>query len=603
MSLRSERSFANGLAILLIAVVWLFVPQMAGPFELKRHLAGIGIVLLATLFLVRQPPAPWRIPSGSIGAALLVLLVAASVSTGAAENKHLAAAELAQLVPFLALVFCLFNLRDDESEHAIETGLLIAGVGVALLALKQWLLPDLFDPGFHALGKMRIYSTLGNPNLAAFVLLAAAPIAFFRVGRALGVRRAVSVANLLLLTTALIATQSRQALLIAVLLVPLGYAWLGSSLQRKVAVAGTGIALALVVGATSLHLLDWPATLVHTVQGRALIWLSALYMLVHHPLTGVGLGHFDLFHAPAQAVLFATGHYDALMDNAGAVKDAHNDLLHWGATAGLAAFAGFAALCAGALWKGWHSTALRTNHPGTYLALAACICAMLFTAALPHAATALAFWSLSGLVLPHCDVRAREWAPRRRTSYALGAGLVVILLGWTVCSYREMRAELDEGRANRLMEQHDLWLAEQKYRDALAWSRNGERLKYHATALFLSGQLREALGELDEAARYSGDIGIAILQAEILTRLREYDPAIAIYRRLIAAFPRMITPRFVLGQIYALRGEHALAEAQFRQVVEIEPSPFNLNMTREKVDLQKDIARRYLQERTPAARP
>jgi hypothetical protein len=69
---------------------------------------------------------------------------------------------------------------------------------------------------------------------------------------------------------------------------------------------------------------------------------------------------------------------------------------------------------------------------------------------------------------------------------------------------------------------------------------------------------------------------------------------------LIAAFPKLITPRFVLAQIYARRGEHALAQAQFRQVVDIEPSPFNLNMTHEKVDIQKDIARRYLRERNPA---
>jgi len=38
-------------------------------------------------------------------------------------------------------------------------------------------------------------------------------------------------------------------------------------------------------------------------------------------------------------------------------------------------------------------------------------------------------------------------------------------------------------------------------------------------------------------------------------------------------------------------------------VADIEPSPFNLNMTREKVELQKDIARRYLREHTPAVRP
>jgi tetratricopeptide (TPR) repeat protein len=406
----------------------------------------------------------------------------------------------------------------------------------------------------------------------------------------------------LLLSTALLATQSRQALLIAALLVPFGYAWLGSRPHRKLAIAGVAIGLVLVITVASLQLLDWPPALVHTVKGRVLIWLSALRILAHHPLIGVGLGHFELHYAPAQAELFASGHYDAFMDNAGAVKDAHNDFLHWGATIGAAGLAGFAALCLGTLWKGWRSPALRSDQPGLYLALVACIGAMFFTAALPQAATALLFWLLLGLVLRRCDLRVVEWTPGRNVSFAAAALLIASIVGAVAWSYRDLRAELEEGRANRLMEQHDLWLAEQKYRDALAWSRNGERLKYHATTLYLTGQPHDALLELDEASRWSGDVGIPILSAEILTRQGQYDRAIALYRALIAAFPKMITPRFVLGQIYALREEHALAEMQFKQVVEIEPSPFNVNLTREKVDLQKAIARRYLEQRAQAAR-
>jgi hypothetical protein len=267
LSIRSERGFASGLAILLVAVTWLFVPQMASPFDIKRHLVCVGVLILTLQFLAQRTPAPWRMPGGIIGVALAALLFALALSTIAAENSYLAATQLTQIVPLLALLLCLFNLRDEATQDRIETGLLVVAAGVALLALKQWLLPDFLDPGFHALGKMRVYSTLGNPNLAAFALLAASPIAFFRAHRAGGVLRALYAALVLLLMIALLATQSRQALLIAGLLLPLGFVWLGSPLQRKLAVGALAIALALVAGAVTLQLVDLPATLIHTAKG------------------------------------------------------------------------------------------------------------------------------------------------------------------------------------------------------------------------------------------------------------------------------------------------------------------------------------------------
>jgi tetratricopeptide (TPR) repeat protein len=176
-----------------------------------------------------------------------------------------------------------------------------------------------------------------------------------------------------------------------------------------------------------------------------------------------------------------------------------------------------------------------------------------------------------------------------------------MLLTGGVWSFRDFRARLEESRADRYMEQHDLWLAERTYRDALSWSHHdGQRLKQHAITLHLLDRTDEALVELREAAQYSGDVGIPIFEAEILTRLGEFDRAIAIYRGVIAAFPKMLTPRFVLAQIYANRGETQLAHEQFKQVIDISPSAFNLNMTAEKIELQKSIARAYLQNHQQA---
>jgi len=58
MTLRFERSVATGLAVLLIAVTWLFVPQMASPFDIKRSLALVSALALALLFVMQRLRAP-----------------------------------------------------------------------------------------------------------------------------------------------------------------------------------------------------------------------------------------------------------------------------------------------------------------------------------------------------------------------------------------------------------------------------------------------------------------------------------------------------------------------------------------------------------------
>jgi len=593
---RAEYLFVNGLTVLTVIAAWLFVPQLADAFAIKHVVTAIGLLLLALIFLSQVTP-PWRLPGGLVGAGALIWLSAVIVSAAAADNGRLAAMDLGKLAPFVVLVVCLFNVRDqDAARSRIEMGLLVAAGGIAIFGLKQWLFPEFLDPGFHAPGKMRIYSTLGNANLAALVLLPALPLALFRCVRSGGSARIAYAGLVALLATGLVVTQARQALFAVAVMVFLALVWLVPGPRMRIAAVVVG----LVVGVTAVVLtfVSFPESLVHSAKGRWFIWMSGLHMMWQHPLTGIGPGHFGLNHTDAQAALYATGAFGAFLDNAAVVKDAHNDFIHWGASAGIAGFAGFALLCLATLRQGWRSPELRQHHPQLLLALAGFAAAMLFTSALVHAATALVFWLLIGLVLRHGPTPAVESKPGRVGRYAVCGSIALALGASAIFGYLEIRAQRDQAEGNKLMEQRDLWLAGKKYRDALAWSRtDGERLKLHASALFLAGQPRGALAALGEARRYSGDIGIYILEAEILTRLGDYERAIQIYGRLIAAFPKMITPRFVLGQIYALRGEHALAESEFMQVVAIQPSPFNLNMTGEKVEMQKEIARRYLLER------
>ena len=71
---------------------------------------------------------------------------------------------------------------------------------------------------------------------------------------------------------------------------------------------------------------------------------------------------------------------------------------------------------------------------------------------------------------------------------------------------------------------------------------------------------------------------------------------VAIYQKIGATFPKMITPHFILGQIFTLQGKRDQAMKEFTRVLEIEPSPYNLNLTSDKVELQKEIARQALRD-------
>jgi putative inorganic carbon (HCO3(-)) transporter len=581
-----------GLLILPIAVAWIFVPQIASAFAIKHHAASLGALAVALLWIWNLEKVSF--PKGWGGVALIVWMAAVSISAASAANFHLAAMQQIETFALMTLVICLFNLRDlDTAQHYIEAGIMIAGGGVALFALKQYLLPELLDPGFHAVGKMKIYSTLGNPTLAALVTLAAVPLAAWRSMREAMPYRAMYAVLLALLLGGLLVTQSRNMLAAIGVMGLLALLWQAAPHLRKRLL----ILLLVVVGITAVIMLtvQLPSGLVHSIKGRWFIWLTSVAMMLDRPLSGVGLGQFGLNHLEYQGQMYASGKFDAYFDNAAVLTEGHNQFLNWGAEAGILGLVSFAVLCACVLWYGWKSASLKAGAPHLYLALAGYLFAMLFVSALSYPGTVFFFWLLFGMVmarsgLPRVEIRLTAWM---RYAAIIFLGSLVLVDGNR--TWREVNSGLHEAQGDKLMEQHDLWLANKEYQQALLWNPDNAVLhKKYATALFIAGDSRQALSELEEAKRGSGDLGIYVLEGEILTRLGELDQAVALYRQITASFPNMVGPHFILGQVYQLQGKQSDAEIEFRKVLDIKPSPTNLSMTVEKVELQKRIVRDYL---------
>lgn len=594
---RPSFRFENlGLLALPIVTAWFFAPQLANAFDIKHHilvLGGMALVLMLTWSGARHTLA---LPRGVAGWGLLVWVLAVSVSAACAVNSYIASRMLLEEFALLLLALTLFNLRDmDSSQRHLENGIIIAGLGVAVFALKQYFLPDVLDPGFSALGKLKIYSTLGNSNLAALVILASVPSVAWRILPASILSRAFYAALFLLLLGGLFATQARHALIAVAAMGIVAFLWLGSRAPRRNMLVILLIAAS--IGVAMFLLVDLPPSVTHSIKGRWFIWLTSLQMLWAHPLVGVGLGQFGLNHMAYQGALFASGQFNAFLDNASVISEGHNDFLNWGAMAGVPGLLGFTAICAGTLWMGWRSSALKQLAPQFYLAFVGYIVAMFFISVTSYTAPALFFWLLLGMVLARCNQAKFEWLPQTWGRYAFAACLVALLIVDGHMAWREVRGGLLEAQGDKLMEEHDLWLAGKEYQQALLWNPHNSALrKKYATSLFLSGDLNQALSELVIAKSDSGDLGIYLLEGEIRTRLGDLERAAAVYRQLTGAFPNMVGPHFILGQILQLQGKRNDAGAEFRKVLDIAPSPFNLNMTAEKVELQKQIVRDYLRK-------
>lgn len=184
--------------------------------------------------------------------------------------------------------------------------------------------------------RVQVGGPLGSANPLAQWLLTALPIALhFAVAGATGGRRLVASGASLLAVSGVIATQSRQGLLV---LIALGFLWtiLYAKPQRKslLRVGGAIAALVLVVVAVNptrwarqVERLGEVAALVgadidpeSSAAGYAGTFWAGYDMFVDHPLLGVGHGNFTERY-PAYVL-------ERGIDGSGKARAAHNGVIH-----------------------------------------------------------------------------------------------------------------------------------------------------------------------------------------------------------------------------------------------------------------------------------
>jgi len=457
---------------------------------------------------------------------------------------------------------------------------LIVGAGsvVAAIALAQWLGHDPLLFGDYRIvwgtmvGRMRLYSTFGNPNFVAGYLIGAIFLALGLAGTAPKLwRKALWCASLAAMFAAIIGTRSRGAwagLAAGLLLARL--VWRRGSRQTALAPAAAasgqrGLSVAVLVPAVAAliasPLTQTVETLVARFEGRVYLWRVSWPLFAEHPLFGNGWGTFQLRFLELQAQFLAS--HPEYVRYWTHTRQLHNDPLQILLEAGLVGVVALGWL----LWNYGREArqALAVAPRSTRLwigasagGVTALLVNSLFNFQLAIPPTLLLLFTL--LALPYLlrsaengRQRSGELQPAEASAKPQRFRLLRVIASFAVVGLaafgllqigRRAVAEHDYMVAMDYERSGDMVRAEQAFRDGLARAPLHGRLHYGlARALFIQGKLPEALAEVLLAERTFADSHLEVLKARIQDQMGFATPALETYRHALALDPTLKSVR------------------------------------------------------------
>ena len=301
------RSAARGVASLELAVVLVGVaPVLLFDDWMPQWAIVAALAAIPALWLVRWLGFGSPIRATPLDLPLLILLLMVPVGVWAALIKEQSLPQIYRVVLGAGLFYATAGTLTSAGRLRRFAALLMLAVpALALLALlgtqlsdgKFPVLSDLYDWIPSVISPFWRPTGLG-PNSVAGGLALLLPLTF---GAALGARnrwlRAASAVAVLFAATVMVLTQSRGALVGAVLAVSVMLVlWKRWFLLVIPAAIIAGAAALVVVGPEQLGgfiASGTASSAAASLEGRLEIWTRALHMIRDFPITGVGLGMFD----------------------------------------------------------------------------------------------------------------------------------------------------------------------------------------------------------------------------------------------------------------------------------------------------------------------
>lgn len=285
------------LLVLWAPVTGVFAALFAAPFVPTMILAGLVLWTLLSLIIksVSQENFKWKFDA--VGAGIMLLLLILLISSALSFSRAGSLKVWAMYFVFVSFYFVIINSVDNEEQlNGLLKLFVISGAFVALYGVMQyvfgwttsnaWIDEEMFENS-----TMRVYSTLGNPNVLGEYLLLVLPVAagWFIKFKGKEIAKWTYAAMFLLLALCLVLTQSRGC-------------WIGFMLAVVVFITfyeGKWWGLLPVVICALPFVL--PETMVDrflsignmndsSTSYRVYIWLGTLAMLRYYWLGGIGMG-------------------------------------------------------------------------------------------------------------------------------------------------------------------------------------------------------------------------------------------------------------------------------------------------------------------------
>lgn len=288
--------FGMGL-VMYAPVTGVFFSLFAAPFVPTMVLAAMTLWTLLSLVIKSVTHEDFKWKTDGVGAGLLLLLAVLFVSSLLSFSRTGSLTVWVMYFIFIIYYFVIINtIENEEQLHALLKVFVISGAFVALYGVMQyvfgwnttnaWIDENMFEDSV-----MRVYSTLGNPNVLGEYLLLVLPVAavFFLKFKTKTVAKWAYAAIFLVLALCLVFTQSRGC-------------WIGFMVSLVIFVTFyEGRLWGLIPIALCIIPFIIPQTMVDrflsignmddsSTSYRVFIWMGTLGMLKHYWLGGIGMG-------------------------------------------------------------------------------------------------------------------------------------------------------------------------------------------------------------------------------------------------------------------------------------------------------------------------
>ena len=613
-----KTSFDGSLLIKLLLWLLFFLTPLifyawATTFNItKETFAELIILVIFTLWFFRLTElGNYHLLKSRLTFPILVFLIILTFSLFQTTDYYTSILDLARWLVYILTYFIIISSIEEEKW---VLAMLFASLFAAFLAASYSILQfyGIELPFWRKIGgRMRLFSTFGNPNYLAGYLSACLPLSFMLyLSSEDKLQRSILFPLIAVLYASLLMTFTRGAwiafFLSAVLVTATLLTYCGRRLFEKNRTKILKLILAL-LAITAIYSTPNPlnpqgknvlergvsaANLEQSsIQQRFLIWLSTLELIEERPLLGWGVGTFGLQYPLAQGKLLSCERYRKYIPFANKSINAHNDYLHLASETGLIGLASFLLIaflfyrtCFAHLRKRKEERRLEKKdvHKDEFLLIGlmgsatAILAHGLFSFPFHVTQNGLLFFlalSLATLLTERRPLnqksfegeKAVENEERRRkvsliTRRALQTGAILIAFSLALLRVRIFIADTHLKTAEMLMEIRAYPAAAEELKTAL-------RIDPHnGLALSDLGQVYDVLGRYEEAIDYLkraeknwlypglyNNLGYAYV------KLKDFERAEKFFRKNIFLFPNVSRAYLNLGNLYLSLGKKALA--------------------------------------------